>query len=86
METTINIFTIMQKRLRLSGSILRARPTTEKARLAAGLKMKFWPLIDAGAISPVIHKTFPLAEAANAHKLMESGAHIGKIILTTDQK
>jgi len=71
----------MQKRLRLTGSTLRARAPAEKARLAAGLKETIWPLIEAGKIMPAIDRVFPLAEAANAHKLMESGGHVGKIML-----
>lgn len=80
-EATINIFTIMQKRLRLTGSTMKARPPTEKARLAEALRREIWPLIEAGKIWPVIDRVFPLAEAANAHARMEAGAHVGKIIL-----
>lgn len=80
-EATINIFQIMQKRLRLSGSTMKSRPPTEKARLAKALQTNVWPLIEAGKVKPVIDQTFPLAEAAQAHKRMEAGAHIGKIVL-----
>ncbi len=80
-EATINIFQIMQKRLRLSGSTMKSRPPAEKARLAKALQTNVWPLIEAGKVKPVIDQTFPLAEAAQAHKRMEAGAHIGKIVL-----
>lgn len=80
-EATINIFQIMQKRLRLSGSTMKSRPPAEKARLAKALQTNVWPLIEAGKVKPVIDRTFPLTEAAQAHKRMEAGAHIGKIVL-----
>jgi putative PIG3 family NAD(P)H quinone oxidoreductase len=73
---------MMLKRLTLTGSTLRARSVEQKAEIARPLREKVWPLLDQGKIKPVIHKTFPLAEAAAAHALMESSAHIGKIILT----
>jgi putative PIG3 family NAD(P)H quinone oxidoreductase len=73
---------MMLKRLTLTGSTLRARPVEQKAEIARPLREKVWPLLDQGKIKPIIHKTFPLAEAAAAHALMESSAHIGKIILT----
>jgi len=73
---------VMLKRLTLTGSTLRARSVEQKAEIARPLREKVWPLLDQGKIRPVIHKTFPLAEAAAAHALMESSAHVGKIILT----
>jgi putative PIG3 family NAD(P)H quinone oxidoreductase len=81
-KTEINLNLIMQKRLTLTGSTLRARPVAEKGRISRALAEKVWPLIDAGKIRPVVHKTFPLAQAAEAHRLMESSTHIGKIVLT----
>jgi NADPH2:quinone reductase len=72
---------IMLKRLVVTGSTLRPRTTAEKGEIAAGLEAKVWPLLAAGRIAPVIHAEFPLAQAADAHRLMESGAHIGKIVL-----
>ncbi|MEZ5891608.1 MAG: NAD(P)H-quinone oxidoreductase [Parvularculaceae bacterium] len=80
-EATINIFQIMIKRLRLSGSTMKARPFAEKARLAADIRAKVWPLIEAGKIRPAVDRVFPLAEAGKAQEHMESGAHIGKIVL-----
>jgi NADPH2:quinone reductase len=73
---------LMMKRLTHTGSTLRPRTIAEKAAIAAELHAKVWPLIEAGRCRPVMFKTFPLAEAASAHALMESNAHIGKIVLT----
>ena len=72
----------MQRRLTISGSTLRPRPVAFKAAIARHLKEKVWPLVEAGRIKPVIYRTFPLAQAAEAHKLLESSQHIGKIVLT----
>lgn len=80
-EATINIFAIMQKRLRLSGSTMRAREVWEKARLAGALRREIWPLIEAGKIKPVLDRVFPLNDASAAHERMEAGDHVGKIIL-----
>jgi len=74
---------IMMKRLTFTGATLRARPKPEKAAIAQGLARDVWPLLEAGTIRPIIHATFPLEEAAKAHELMESSAHLGKIMLTT---
>ena len=73
----------MMKRLTFTGATLRARPKPEKAGIARGLARDVWPLLEAGTIRPVIHATFPLEEAAKAHELMESSAHLGKIMLVT---
>lgn len=80
--------TIMQRRLTLSGSTLRARPVSEKGRIAAELRREVWPLIESGDVKPVVFATFPLAAAADAQRLMESSAHVGKIVLSVedDQK
>lgn len=75
---------VMLKRLTITGSTLRARAVEEKAQIANSLVENVWPLFDQGKIKPVIYKTFPLAQAADAHALMESSAHIGKIVLTTE--
>jgi putative PIG3 family NAD(P)H quinone oxidoreductase len=80
-KATINILTMMQKRLTLTGSTLRVRPIAEKGAIAAALKQHVWPLLEAGKAVPVIHATFPLADAAEAHRVMESGAHVGKLVL-----
>ena len=79
----INLGRIMQKRMVLTGSTLRPRNADEKARLAAAIEAKVWPWIEAGKFKTIIDQTFPLAEAAKAHARLESGAHLGKILLTT---
>ena len=72
---------VMRRRLTITGSTLRPRPVTFKAAIAANLRQHVWPLIEAGKIKPVIHQRFPLEQAAQAHAMMESSAHIGKIML-----
>jgi NADPH2:quinone reductase len=72
---------VMMKRLVITGSTMRPRSTAEKGAIAEALRAKIWPALDAGRCGPVIHGVFPLAQAADAHRLMESGAHIGKIVL-----
>jgi len=71
----------MRKRLTITGSTLRPRPVEFKGAVARSLREKIWPLIEAGKIKPVIYRTFHLAQASEAHKLMESSQHIGKIVL-----
>jgi NADPH2:quinone reductase len=78
----INIGKILMKRLTLTGSTLRSRTVAQKAAVAAGVLQNVWPLLRAGRARPVIHATFPLAQASEAHRLMESSNHIGKIVLT----
>ena len=73
---------ILRRRITITGGTLRPRPVAFKGQVARDLKERIWPLIEAGRIRPVIHATFPLEEAAKAHALMESGVHIGKIVLT----
>ena len=77
-----NFMTVMLKRLTLSGSTLRPQSVKRKGEIAAALRERVWPLIARGEIKPVIHATFPLANATEAHRLMESSQHIGKIMLT----
>lgn len=79
----VDLSVIMRKRLTLTGSTLRSRPIADKAAIAEALRRNVWPLLAAGRVRPVIHATFPLAEAADAQRLMESSTHIGKIVLTT---
>jgi NADPH2:quinone reductase len=78
----INMVPVMVKRLTLTGSTLRARTVAQKAAVADGVRKHVFPLIESGKVRPVIFKTFPLAEASEAHRLMESSNHIGKIVLT----
>jgi len=81
MATDFDLSQVMIKRLTITGSTLRPRSVADKAAMADSLQDKVWPLLEAGAVKPVIHATFPLAEAAKAHALMESSQHIGKIML-----
>jgi len=79
----LDINEVMRRRLRLTGSTLRPRPVAFKGAIAASLRERVWPLIEAGKIKPVIFKTFKLEQASQAHRLMESSQHIGKLVLTT---
>ena len=81
-RSELDIDAVMRKRLTVTGSTLRPRSTEFKVYLARHLREKIWPLIEAGRIRPQVYKTFPLADAAAAHRLMESSQHIGKIVLT----
>ena len=81
-KTEIDLMQVMRRRLTLTGSTLRPRSVAEKGAIAAALETHVWPRLAAREVAPVIHATFPLAEASAAHRLMESGAHIGKIVLT----
>jgi NADPH2:quinone reductase len=78
----MNLTPILQRRLTLTGSTLRARTVEEKGALARAVEQHVWPLLDSGTVKPVVHATFPLARAADAHRLLESGEVIGKIVLT----
>jgi NADPH2:quinone reductase len=80
-KTEADLRPIMVKRLSVTGSTMRPRTTAEKGEIAAALAAKVWPLLEAGRAGPRIFQTFPLAEAVAAHRLMESSAHIGKIML-----
>jgi NADPH2:quinone reductase len=80
----LNLIVMMQRRLTLTGSTLRARPVSEKGVIATALRARVWPLLESGAVRPVIYATFPLRSAAEAHRVMESGAHIGKLVLVAE--
>lgn len=80
-KANVDLGQVLRRRLTISGSTLRPRPVTFKAAIAWRLQEKVWPLIEEGKIRPVIFKTFPLAQAAQAHALMESSTHVGKIVL-----
>ena len=82
-KTELNVAVIMQKRLIVTGSTLRVRPIADKAAIAAAVRQHAWPLLESGAVKPLVHATFPLRDAAAAHRLMESSEHIGKIVLVT---
>ena len=73
--------TIMQRRLTITGSTLRPRSVPEKGAIARAVHANVWPLLESGAVKPVVFRTFPLARAADAHRLLESSEHIGKLVL-----
>jgi NADPH2:quinone reductase len=72
---------LLTRRLTITGSTLRPRTPAEKGLIAVALRQEVWPLLESGRVKPVIYKTFPLAQANEAHRLLESGGHIGKIML-----
>jgi len=84
-KITANFAPLMLKRLTWTGSTLRSRPVAEKGAIADALLREAWPLLERGTIKPVIHTTMPLERAADAHRLMESSTHIGKIMLVTSK-
>lgn len=81
-KATVNLGQILIRRLTITGSTLRPRPVAFKAAIAAQLCERIWPLLESGKIKPIIYRTFPLEQAAQAHALMETSTHIGKIVLT----
>jgi NADPH2:quinone reductase len=78
----VNFGEILRRRLTVTGSTLRPRPIAFKQEVAQHLHQKVWPLLETSVIKPVIYQTFPLARAADAHALMETSTHVGKIMLT----
>jgi len=72
---------VLRRRLTITGSTLRPRPVAFKAAIASALRQRVWPLLESGAIRPVIHQVFAPGEAAQAHALMESNTHIGKLVI-----
>jgi putative PIG3 family NAD(P)H quinone oxidoreductase len=81
-HVTINLVPILQRRLTLTGSTLRQRTVEEKGALARDVERHVWPLLAARRVAPVIDRTYPLTQAADAHRRLESSEHIGKIVLT----
>jgi putative PIG3 family NAD(P)H quinone oxidoreductase len=80
----VDLMPVMLKRLTLTGSTLRSRSVAEKGAIATALLAHVWPLLDQGKVRPVLDREFSLAEAAEAHQYLESGTHIGKVVLTVD--
>jgi NADPH2:quinone reductase len=78
----LKLTTMLMKRLTITGSTLRSRTVAEKAAVADAVRRNVWPLLASGRVRPVIDTTFPLAQAAAAHELIDSSNHIGKIVLT----
>jgi len=81
-NVTVNLLTVMLKRLSILASTLRARTAAEKAAVAAGVMRDAWPLVESGKIAPVVDSVFPLERVAEAHARMATGAHAGKIVLS----
>lgn len=81
-KAEIDAGAVLRRRLTITGSTLRPRSTAYKAQVAAALRERVWPLFDTGRLRPAIYKTFPAAQAAEAHALMETSQHVGKIVLT----
>jgi NADPH2:quinone reductase len=81
-KAVINTTPIFRKRLTITGSVLRSRPVAEKGAIAGEVRRHVWPLLESGALKIPVHATFPLRDAAEAHRLMEASSHIGKIVLT----
>jgi putative PIG3 family NAD(P)H quinone oxidoreductase len=81
-QAEVDLAAILQRRLTLTGSTLRPRSVEEKGAIAWALHGAVWPMLEHGTVKPVVHQTFPLARAADAHRLMESRGHVGKIVLT----
>lgn len=79
----LSLTAVLRRRLTLTGSTLRPRTVAEKAAIARAVRQHVWPLVEAGRVRPVIFATFPLVEAAAAHRLMEADTHIGKLVLVT---
>jgi len=84
-SATIDLGEVLRRRLTITGSTLRARTVEEKGAIADALRWEVWPLLEEGRVKPIVYREFPLAEAAAAHRLMESSEHVGKIVLVTPQ-
>jgi NADPH:quinone reductase len=83
-EGQIALLPLLQRRLTITGSTLRPRTVEQKGAIAGALRQHVWPLLDEGRVRPVIQATFPLAQAAEAHRVLEAGNHIGKLVLAVD--
>ncbi|MBT2404066.1 MULTISPECIES: NAD(P)H-quinone oxidoreductase [unclassified Streptomyces] len=82
-KAELNLGALLAKRAAITATSLRARPLEEKAAIVASVREHVWPLVEAGLIRPVVHAAFPLRGAAEAHRVMESGTHVGKLLLTS---
>lgn len=82
LKSNLDVGAVLRRRLTISGSTLRPRSVAYKTQIARALRERVWPLLASGAVKPVIHRLFPAAQAAQAHALMESSTHVGKIVLT----
>ena len=82
-KAELDINTLLRKSAAVIATSLRGRPATEKAAIVAAVREHVWPLIESGQVRPIVHRTFPIAEAADAHRELEAGTNIGKVLLTT---
>lgn len=82
-KAELDLSVLLRKRAAVIATSLRARPLSEKATIVAAVREHVWPLVEAGRVRPVVHARFPLAEAAAAHRELDSGTHVGKVLLTT---
>jgi putative PIG3 family NAD(P)H quinone oxidoreductase len=81
-EARLDLRRVLARRLTITGSTLRPRSVEEKGAIAAALQREVWPLLESGRVQPIVYRTFPLTQASDAHRLMESSEHVGKIVLT----
>lgn len=82
-EAPLDVERVLRRRLTITGSTLRPRSVEEKSAIAAALLEQVWPLLERGRVKPIVYRTFPLRNAAEAHRMMETSEHIGKLVLTT---
>lgn len=82
-KAELNLAALLAKRAAITATTLRARPLEEKAAIVAAVREHVWPLVASGRIHPVVHATYPMREAAEAHRVLESSTHVGKLLLTT---
>ena len=80
-KAQLNLTPVLQKRLTITGSTLRPRTPAEKGRIARALEERVWPLLESGTVRPIVHATFPLDRAADAHRVLEESRHVGKVVL-----
>ncbi|GGQ11286.1 NAD(P)H-quinone oxidoreductase [Streptomyces roseolilacinus] len=80
----LNLGTLLGKRAAVTATSLRQRPLEEKTAIVAAVREHVWPLIEAGTVRPVVHRTFPMEKAGEAHRVLEDSSHVGKVLLTTD--
>jgi NADPH:quinone reductase-like Zn-dependent oxidoreductase len=82
-KAEVDLRALMSKRAAIISTTLRARPTAEKSAIVASVVQNAWPLVEDGTVRPIIHQMLPLTEVASAHRVVEAGGHVGKVVLTT---
>ncbi len=80
-KAELNLQALMGKRASVIGTTLRARPPEEKAAIVAAVRERLWPLVESGAVVPVVHDSLPMSAVADAHRVVEEGSHVGKVLL-----